>query len=761
MADNADTDEDTIRILVATDTHVGYGEKDKVRGDDALNTFEEILHIGRTKGADFFLHGGDLFHDNKPSRGCLYRTMDALRRHCLGPGAVSVEIMNNLDDRAHFSRGQINFEDVNVNVEMPFFMIHGNHDDPGGDSNLSAANLLEAASLVNYFGRAENLEDIVVKPILLKKGRTQLAIYGLGNIRDERLHRAFLAKNVNFHRPPETGQGEWYHVAIIHQNRHKGNRGGVPSKSCIHEDMLPRWLNLVIWGHEHDCEVMPQESLAGEFYVVQPGSSVATALTPGEQQRKHVAMIDIRLGEFRCLPQPLWSVRPLMMKEVSLADSGLLRTDTQAIWQYLAGEVEGLIAAGQAEVAKRRAELQKSQGDPNGGASSSSRLVRRLETPALPLVRVRVEHMGFDTISGQSFGQQFADRLANPDEILIWHKKGVAAADKGKRTPGAVMDNLEIEEAPPSEEGLKIQDIIYKYIEGDQSLQILSEPDLNDAVQSFVHRQEQCAIEKFVKLAVEATNQAVMRESRAIREEEIRVQIQDRAESLRQQRLGHAGALPSAPQQAAHAQPPAISGLGSGVGGGVAGAAGSGADLMLGRVEIPESQAKNEQLGDPQRVSGTLGVVEPTQSLGGRGRGRGRGGRGGRGGSKRSQEDLDADDPMAPAKVIRNQRARASGANATGAALSAPPTQNLREMLLGPPAQPPVPSESLAAPVDTAAPQHRLEQVEATPFLRKRGAVLGDTAFGGPTGAADTAADAANSLRGLSQTTTRRQWALR
>ena len=57
-------------------------------------------------------------------------------------------------------------------------MIHGNHDDPGGESNLCAANILEAArrvqlshttwygipgsqvgGLCNYFGRHEDLED--------------------------------------------------------------------------------------------------------------------------------------------------------------------------------------------------------------------------------------------------------------------------------------------------------------------------------------------------------------------------------------------------------------------------------------------------------------------------------------------------------------------------------------------------------------------------------------------------------------------------
>ncbi|CAE8629976.1 unnamed protein product, partial [Polarella glacialis] len=155
MAVDVAPDEHTLRILVATDSHVGFNEKDKVRGQDALNTFEEALQIGKANRADFILHGGDLFHENKPSRKCLYRTMDLLRRYSFGPGEVNFQVVS---DPAIFARGVVNYEDPNTNVETPLFMIHGNHDDPGGDSNLAAGSLLEVAGLANCFGRSEDLE---------------------------------------------------------------------------------------------------------------------------------------------------------------------------------------------------------------------------------------------------------------------------------------------------------------------------------------------------------------------------------------------------------------------------------------------------------------------------------------------------------------------------------------------------------------------------------------------------------------------------
>lgn len=37
--------EDTIRIMLATDTHIGYAERDPVRGQDSINSFKEVLQL--------------------------------------------------------------------------------------------------------------------------------------------------------------------------------------------------------------------------------------------------------------------------------------------------------------------------------------------------------------------------------------------------------------------------------------------------------------------------------------------------------------------------------------------------------------------------------------------------------------------------------------------------------------------------------------------------------------------------------------------
>ena len=65
-----------------------------------------------------------------------------------------------------------------------------------GLGDTAALELLSVAGLINYFGRWTDLREVQLSPVLLQKGRTKLALYGLGNIRDERLHRIFTNDNV-------------------------------------------------------------------------------------------------------------------------------------------------------------------------------------------------------------------------------------------------------------------------------------------------------------------------------------------------------------------------------------------------------------------------------------------------------------------------------------------------------------------------------------------------------------------------------------
>ncbi len=73
----------------------GVWEKDEIRKDDSFITFEEILQLAQQREVDLVLLGGDLFHDNKPSRSTIVRTIDILTRYTLSDKPVAFQIVSN------------------------------------------------------------------------------------------------------------------------------------------------------------------------------------------------------------------------------------------------------------------------------------------------------------------------------------------------------------------------------------------------------------------------------------------------------------------------------------------------------------------------------------------------------------------------------------------------------------------------------------------------------------------------------------------
>lgn len=54
----------------------------------------------------------------------------------------------------------------------------------------------------------------------------------------------------------------------------------------VPEGMFDDSVDLVVWGHEHDCRIIPEPVAGKNYYITQPGSSVATSLADGESLEK-------------------------------------------------------------------------------------------------------------------------------------------------------------------------------------------------------------------------------------------------------------------------------------------------------------------------------------------------------------------------------------------------------------------------------------------------------------------------------------------
>ncbi|KAL9597940.1 MAG: hypothetical protein Q9219_004830 [cf. Caloplaca sp. 3 TL-2023] len=479
---------DTIRILVATDNHVGYSERDHIRGDDSWRSFHEIMCLAKERDMDMVLLGGDLFHENKPSRKAMYQVMRSLRMNCLGDKPCELEVLSDMSENFQGRAfNHVNYEDPDINVSIPVFSIHGNHDDPSGEGHFAALDLLQVSGLVNYFGRTPEADNIQIKPVLLQKGNTKLALYGMSNVRDERLFRTFRDGKVKFFQPG-TQKQDWFNLMAVHQNHYAHTETGY-----LPENFLPGFLDLVVWGHEHECLIDPRYNAEMDFHVIQPGSSVATSLMPGEAVAKHVAVLSITGRDFKIEPIRLRSVRPFAMKEIVLSEDKEIKAlarkqDHRAeLTRRLISIVDDLIEQAKADWK----ELQDEE-------------ALEEEVPK-PLVRLRVEYSApgggnFDCENPQRFSNRFVEKVANTNDVIQFYRK--KASGTRKTTSGADMPEESIL-ASLAIDSVGIEKLVREFLEA-QNLTILPQNSFGDAVGQFVDKDDKHAMEMFVQESLKA-----------------------------------------------------------------------------------------------------------------------------------------------------------------------------------------------------------------------------------------------------------------
>ncbi|XP_017353894.1 double-strand break repair protein MRE11 isoform X2 [Cebus imitator] len=474
-------DENTFKILVATDIHLGFMEKDAVRGNDTFVTLNEILRLAQENEVDFILLGGDLFHENKPSRKTLHTCLELLRKYCMGDRPVQFEILSDQSVNFGFSKFPwVNYQDGNLNISIPVFSIHGNHDDPTGADALCALDILSCAGFVNHFGRSMSVEKIDISPVLLQKGSTKIALYGLGSIPDERLYRMFVNKKVTMLRPKED-ENSWFNLFVIHQNRSKHG-----STNFIPEQFLDDFIDLVIWGHEHECKIAPTKNEQQLFYISQPGSSVVTSLSPGEAVKKHVGLLRVKGRKMNMQKIPLHTVRQFFMEDIVLANHpDIFNPDnpkvTQAIQSFCLEKIEEM--------------LENAERERLGNSHQ----------PEKPLVRLRVDYSGgFEPFNVLRFSQKFVDRVANPKDVIHFFRHREQKEKTGEEINFGKLITK------PSSEGttLRVEDLVKQYFqtaEKNVQLSLLTERGMGEAVQEFVDKEEKDAIEELVKYQLEKT----------------------------------------------------------------------------------------------------------------------------------------------------------------------------------------------------------------------------------------------------------------
>ncbi|XP_012285624.1 double-strand break repair protein MRE11 [Orussus abietinus] len=477
------TPEDTFKILIATDCHLGY-EQNRKRGNesDSFITFEEILTYAKTHDVDFILLGGDLFHDTKPSQNVVMQCMSLLRKYCLGPRKQKIKFLS--DPEVIFQHCQhkvLNYEDPNINVSIPVFSIHGNHDDPSFGS-VGSLDLLAVSGLVNYFGKWTDLTRVIIPPLIFKKGKSHVALYGLSYLNDQRLSRLFRDFKVDMLKSEE--MPECFNIFVLHQNRVKH-----AEYAYIPENRFPNFLNFILWGHEHECRIEPEYIEEQNYYICQPGSSIATSLCQAEAEPKHVAILQIHKFDFQVQKLKLKTVRPFVFDNLFLDDEeniskNYIEKGAESIYEYVDNYIENMMIP-----------------------KAAKQLTGHPQQPHQPLIRLRIfysneEHV-FDTIR---LAQKYCDEVANPTDMIIFRKvKGTGS--KAMMKMDADNDAYNIAGIFGYEEDERnwnksIIEGIKKHFESQENqdkLTVLSVTGLNEALMRFVEKNDGDAFKDVIK----------------------------------------------------------------------------------------------------------------------------------------------------------------------------------------------------------------------------------------------------------------------
>lgn len=244
----------------------------------------------------------------------------------------------------------------------------------------------------------------------------------------------------------------------------------------------------MVWGHEHECLIDPRYNPEMNFHVMQPGSSVATSLMPGEAVAKHVAIVNVTGKDFKVEPIRLKTVRPFVMKEIILSEEKeskkLAKKDNRTLLtQYLIGVVDGLIQQAKDEWLE---------------AQQEGNYDEEPEVP-LPLIRLRVEYSApdggnFDCENPQRFSNRFVSKVANVNDVVQFYRK---KAGSGRKAPDGVDLPEESVLAQLSIDSVKVEKLVREFLTA-QSLTILPQNSFGDAVSQFVDKDDKHAMEMFV-----------------------------------------------------------------------------------------------------------------------------------------------------------------------------------------------------------------------------------------------------------------------
>ncbi|GIY41534.1 hypothetical protein CDAR_553441 [Caerostris darwini] len=236
------------------------------------------------------------------------------------------------------------------------------------------------------------------------------------------------------------------------------------------------FLDLVVWGHEHECRIDSEWNDKQAFFVTQPGSSVATSFCA--MGKRFLNMLAYCRSDKKFQLKFLFKLYDsFYIKDVDLDETSLNLNEPDScdkVITYCNELVDQLL---------ERAE-EEHTGHP--------------KQPKQPLIRLRVFcPPDFETFSVQRFGQAYVSKVANIKDILHFSRK------KSEKVKPTEIDAEKLKTILKQEgfDKQRVEDLVKKYFEAtddNKRLLVLSEVGVSRAVQEYVDKDVKEAISALV-----------------------------------------------------------------------------------------------------------------------------------------------------------------------------------------------------------------------------------------------------------------------
>jgi len=139
----------------------------------------------------------------------------------------------------------------------------------------------------------------------------------------------------------------------------------------------------------------------------------------------------------------------------------------------------------------------------------------------LPLIRLRVDYSGgFSTINAQRFGQKFVGKVANPHDVLLFHKSSLKRGTRGDGGDDMMDDETDelVDDAHDHANGAienqrRIDRLVREHLSASEGLRLLAPTDLSAALDDFVNKDERAAIAQLCQRRLKAVQTSVNAEN--------------------------------------------------------------------------------------------------------------------------------------------------------------------------------------------------------------------------------------------------------